>query len=257
MKSRRLLRPSLSLLALALSVATFARAQITEWPATVAPGRFLLEMDAISATLDREGSDKYTAFGAASTFLTTGLTENLDVQVGAELFITQKFESSGLRERDSGVGDVYLRTKWRFFHDPQTGHSAALIPYVKLPTNSGGVGNDAVEGGVIVPWEARLAGGLSLNAMAEVDFLRNDQDDGYDLAWYASLALRRDFTSALGVYGEMTGGKSSGGDSFAGTVGGGVTLALSENTWWDFAVYRGISRGAADWNPVVRYNWEF
>jgi len=38
---------------------------------------------------------------------------------------------------------------------------------------------------------------------------------------------------------------------------GGVTLALSENTWWDFAVYRGVSSGAADWNHVIRYNWGF
>lgn len=257
MNSRRLLRFLIFPLALALGGASGARAQLTEWPKTVAPGRFLLEMDAISLTLDREGGDKYTAFGAASTFLTTGLTENLDLQVGAELFLTQKFERAGLRERDSGVGDVYLRAKWRFFHHPQTGHAAAVIPYLKLPTNSGGVGNDAVEGGVIVPWEARLAGGLSLNAMAEVDILRNDQDDGYDLSWYASLALRRDFTAALGGYAEMAGGKSSGGGPFAGTMGGGVTLALSEKTWWDFAVYRGISRGAADWNPVVRFNWEF
>jgi hypothetical protein len=250
-------RSPFTLIWLVLGVATVAPAQITEWPGTVAPGRFLLEMDAVSLTIDREGGDRFTGFGAASTFLTTGLTENLDVQIGAELFIMQEFKSTGLRQRDSGLGDVYVRTKWRFLNDPETGRSAALLPYVKLPTNSGGVGNDAIEGGVIMPWETRWPGGLTLNAMAQVDLLRNDQDDGYDLQAYAALALRREFTSVFGAYGEMTGGKSAGGGSFAGTIGAGVTLALTANTWWDLAVYRGFSRGAADWNPVVRFNWGF
>ncbi|HRG55387.1 MAG TPA: hypothetical protein PLG56_05060, partial [Lacunisphaera sp.] len=57
-------------------------AQITESPVTVQPGRFLLEVDALSLTIDREPGLKYTAFGAASTFLTTGVTSRLDVQVG-------------------------------------------------------------------------------------------------------------------------------------------------------------------------------
>lgn len=232
-------------------------AQITEWPTTVEPGRFLLEMDAISLTLDKDGGDKYTAFGAASTFLTTGLTQNWDIQVGAELFISQKYESGGFSERDSGVGDLYLRTKWRFYENPETGTAVAILPYVKFPTNSGGVGNDATEGGVIVPWTTRLAGGFEVYAMAELDFLRNDNDDGYDTYWYFSGALSRPITSMLGLYGELALGKSSGDSTTEGIFGAGVTLTLSERTWWDFALYKGISSGAADWNQVVRFNFGF
>lgn len=253
---RNSLRRLWAALALPLGVAG-AHAQLTEWPATVAPGRFLLEVDAISLTLDREGSDKYTVFGAATTFLTAGVVENLDIQVGAELFISQKFESAGLRERDTGVGDVYVRTKWRFFNDPDSASAAAVIPFVKIPTNSDGVGNDAVEGGVIVPWEAKLAGGVRLLAMAQLDLRRNDADDGFDTRWFASMALSRPFTRSLGVYGELAGGKSSGGGGFSGSMGAGATLAVFENAWWDFAVYRGLSRAAADWNPVVRFNFAF
>jgi hypothetical protein len=232
-------------------------AQITEWTTTVAPGRFLLEMDAISLTLDKEGSEKYSAFGAASTFLTTGLADNWDIQVGAEFFISQKYESGGFTERDSGIGDVYVRTKYRFYENVETGAAAAIIPYVKIPTNSGGVGNDAVEGGFIVPWTTKLMGGFNFNAMAELDFTRNDADDGYDTYWYASASLSRPLTQAVGLYGEAALGKSSGTSATEGIMGGGVTVALSENTWWDFAVYRGISTGASDWNHVIRYNIAF
>lgn len=252
----KFLRPVLSGV-LALIAAGGLRGQITEHPSTVAPGRFLLEMDALSLTLDREEGGKYTAFGAGSAFLSTGLTDRWDVQVGAELFISQKYESGNFTERDSGIGDVYVRTKYRFYDNPDTGTMAAILPYVKIPTNTGGVGNDALEGGFIVPWSTTLAGGFHCDFMGELDFLRNDADDGYDTYWYASASLSRSVTRAVGLYGEVAVGKSSGASATEGVLGGGVTLAVSENTWWDFAVYRGLSRGAADWNHVIRFNFGF
>lgn len=233
------------------------RAQITEHPATVAPGSFLLEMDALSLTLDKEGGGRYTAVGAGSVFLSTGLTQNWDVQVGAELFISQKFEAGGFSERNTGVGDLYVRTKYRFYENTETGTMAAILPYVKIPTNSGGVGNDAVEGGFIVPWSTSLLGGFHCDVMAELDFLRNDSDDGYDTFWYASASLSRALAGALGLYGEVAVGKSSGASATEGIMGVGVTLSVSDKAWWDFAVYKGISSGAADWNHVIRFNLEF
>ncbi|MES1167704.1 MAG: transporter [Oleiharenicola lentus] len=240
-----------------LGAAAVLRGQITEWPATVAPGHFLLEMDALSLSIDHEDGARYTAVGAASTFLTTGLTANWDIQVGAELFLSQKYDDGSFTERHSGVGDIYVRTKWRFYEDAASGTSVALLPYVKFPTNSGGVGNDSVEGGVIVPWQTKLWGDFECSAMVELDFLRNDADDGYDMNWYASAAVTRTLTKAVGIYGEVAMGKSSGGGSFDGLLGGGVTLAFSDHAWWDFAVYRGLSRDAADWNEVVRFNYSF
>lgn len=229
--------------------------QITEWPTTVKPGRFLLEMDALSLSIDKEPGYKYTAFGAASTFLSTGLADNWDIQVGAELFFSQKIETNGFTERDSGIGNVYVRTKWRFYDEG--GSSVAIMPYVKLPTSSAASGNDSVEGGVILPWSTILPGDITMHAMAKLDFLRNDADDGYDTYWYGSAALRRQITKAIGVYGEATLGKSSGGASAEGLMGGGVTLAVSDSIWWDYAMYKGISKSAADWTHVLRLNWGF
>lgn len=237
--------------------APFAAAQYTEWPHTVAPGKFLMEMDALSLIVDREDGNKFTALGAASTFITTGLTADLDIQLGAELFITQKFDVDGFKDRNSGIGDVYVRSKWRFFNDPELGFAAALLPFVKIPTNSGGVGNDSVEGGIIVPMEWLLPGRIFLHAMGEVDFIRNADDTGYDTFWYASMALNRTLTSAITLYAELDAGKSTGGAPWQGAMGAGATLTATEHVTWDFAVYRGISRGAPDWNPVVRVNVSF
>jgi hypothetical protein len=155
------------------------------------------------------------------------------------------------------VGDVYLRAKYRFFESNDTYTAVAVLPFVKIPTNSGGVGNDSVEGGVIIPMQTQLIGGFDFAAMAEVDFLRNDADDGYDTYWFASAYLHRNILKAIGIYGEAAAAKSSGGAPWEGTLGAGVTLTVSEHAWWDFAVYRGISSGAADWNHVLRFNFGF
>lgn len=242
---------------LLLLLALAARGQVTETPETVRPGRFLLEVDALALTIDREPGLKYTAFGAASTFLTTGITSRWDIQLGAEFYITQKFDAAGFTERTSGVGDVYIRTKYRFYESNDTYTSAAILPYVKIPTNSGGVGNDAVEGGIILPFQTQLIGGFDFAAMVELAMLRNALDNGHDGHWFASAYLSRQILSRIGLYGEAAVAKSTGGDPWEGTVGFGATLSISDNAWWDFAVYRGVSRGAADWNHVLRFNLGF
>lgn len=240
-----------------LFCAPAAKAQFTESTRTVAPGRFLLEMDALSLTFDEEDGDRLTAVAAAKTFITTGLTSSWDVQVGIELFLSQRITSSSLKERNTGLGDLYLRTKWKFYEDESLGVSAAVIPYVKFPTNSGDVGNDAAEGGIIVPWEASLGSGSVFNAMAGIDLARNDDDDGYDTYWYSSASVTLPLTSSLRAYGEGYMAKSSGGAPWEAVVGAGVLYSLNPFMSWDVAVYRGLSRGAADWNPVVRFNFEF
>lgn len=257
---RRMTRSRFRIAAMACLFGTLALAafgQITETTRTVDPKGLLIEVDALSLTLDREGPNKYTALGAGSTLVSKGLTSNWDIQVGFNFFITQKIESRSFTDRNTGIGDAYFRTKWRFYEDEESNTSVAVIPYFKVPTNSGGVGNDSVEGGVIVPWESELVGGFSLRTMAKLDVLRNQDDTGYDTFWYASAALGWSLTRFLGLYGEVDLGKSTGDGGWRGTMGAGATLSVSKGTRWDVAVYRGVSSAAPDWNPVVRVNFEF
>ena len=93
--------------------------------------------------------------------------------------------------------------------------------------------------------------------MGELEFRRNPADDGYDTFMLATAYAKQPLVGGLSVYGEATMGKSSGGEPFAGTVGVGATLAVTSHIWWDYAMYKGLSRGAADWNHVLRFNFEF
>ena len=176
---------------------------------------------------------------------------------GSGFFLSQKYTEAGFTQRNTGIGDLYIRTKWRMINDTEAGTAFAVMPYVKIPTNSGGVGNRSVEGGLILPWTVTLPGAFNLATMAEMDFLRNDSDNGYDTVMYASASLSRQVTKVVGLYAEATAGKSSGRAAWKGTLGAGVTVVVTDAIWWDFAVYRGVSRSAIDWNPVIRFNWGF
>ena len=242
--------------------AVAGRAQVTETPETVPAGHFLLKVDALSiaTNIHESAGGPSSVVAVGRSFLTAGLTSSLDVQVGADVFISQKFEQETPTDRNSGFGDLYLRAKWTFWRDGRS--AVAFMPYVQLPTSTGDTGRRGLQGGVIVPWATYLPGGAEFRAMAQVDLVRNAADDGYDASWTATAALVQPLTSLLKFYGEATVGKTTNGlawpgTPWAGTIGGGVQLHLASLYWWEFAVYRGIARGAPGWNPVVRVNWGF
>lgn len=235
-------------------------AQVTETPQTVAPGKILVEMDGLSLGFDRGNTSGkgFTALGLASTILSAGLTDSVDLQVGATLFLRQTYEFAGARDSRSGLGDLRFRVKWTCWRDASTGSALALLPYVKVPSSTGGVGNNAVEGGLIVPWAMAIPGGITAGAMFQWDVLRNDANNGYDSQWRVTGALQRKLTSAFSLYGEGTmAAISSGLSKWAGTLGVGALLRVTKSVELDYEMQRGLNRHATDWTHVFRVNWEW
>src|ERR1700685_2352010 len=138
----------------ALALAPALRAQVTEVPQTIEPGGVLIRMDAISfgAEQDTSAPNQYKALALGTTIVSAGITDSVDLEVGAELFLRDTFSTDGSEHTDSGIGDLMFRPKWTFWKDPSSGQEAAIIPYVMVPTDSSAVGNNSLEGGVILPW---------------------------------------------------------------------------------------------------------
>lgn len=244
---------------LTVAVAPLA-AQVTETPDTIAPGKFFMRMDAVSLDFNRDdsGPNKFSALGLATTILSTGITRDVDVQVGLQFFLRQTYEFRGASTRRSGLGDVTLRTKWTYLRNEKLGAAAAVIPFIKVPTSTGGVGNDHMEGGIIFPWAMSLGTGTVAGAMAEWDLLRNDQDNGYDSRWFTSAFLRQNIIGPWAAYAEATFGVSSASSSsFAGSLGGGATWDFSKTLQLDYGVSRGVGGSATDWKHALRVRWEF
>jgi hypothetical protein len=248
------------LLVFLTAIAAPLAAQVTETPDTIAPGKFFMRMEAISVGINRDSSapNTFTALGLATTVLSTGITQNVDAQVGLQFFARQKYQYRGTSTTHSGLGDVTLRSKWTFWRDTQLGAAAAVIPYIKIPTSTGGVGNDHFEGGVIFPWAMSLGSGTVAGAMASWDILRNDANDGYDSRWLTTGFLRQHIVGPFAAYAEATFGVSSASSSsFAGGMGAGATWDFSKTLQFDYGASKGVGNRATDWQHALRVRWEF
>ena len=130
-------------------------------------------------------------------------------------------------DKRSGAGDLTVRYKYNFFGN-DGGNALGITPFVKIPTNSNGIGNKHVEGGVIVPYAIELpVGGIGL--MTELDIVRNSADTGYSTTFVNSATYGFDVTEIIGMYMELVAVKSSEANTdweFQGDVG--FTVALSD-----------------------------
>lgn len=249
-----------ALIFLFLALTASLAAQVTESPHTIAPGKMMLEVDGLKLSYDRADAagNKHTAVAVASTIFSAGLTHSVDLQVGADLFLKHTYEFGGARESHSGRGDMFFRTKWTFWRNDSLGAALAVIPYVKVPASSGGVGNDSIEGGFIVPWAMQLGHGFAAGAMFQWDHVRNDDDNGYDARWNLSAFAQQNFTQAFALYAETTMAFASTGFSdWAGTLGVGALLHVTKHVQLDYELQRGLNRRATDWTHVFRVNWEW
>jgi hypothetical protein len=256
---RSICPPFLGALLLALAFAPLLRSQVTETTQTIEPGGILLRVDAISLGInpDTSAPNQYKALALGTTILSAGLSNTVDLEFGTQFFLRDTFSQSGTDQTESGIGDVMIRPKWTFWRDPSSGQAAAIIPFVTLPTNSKAVGNDSVEGGVILPWSMDIAAGTKAAAMFEWDELRNVANTRYDTRWYGSAYLKWQLGTTLSAYAETTLSDSTAGSStFAGTVGGGATLAVSHAFEWDLEVSKVLGPGRNAWTEVLRFRWK-
>jgi hypothetical protein len=235
-------------------------AQVTESPQTVAPGKFLVEMDGVSLAFNRADAagNVYDATALASTVVSAGLTQDLDLQVGVDLFLRESFTSRGHEDSHSGLGALSFRTKWVFWRDKNSGQALAVLPYVRLPTGSSAVAGKAAEGGIIVPWAMDAGAGVRAGAMLQWDVVRNDADNGYDARWLLSGFVERALTGTISIYGEGTlQARSTGWSEWAGTIGAGALWRVSERLQLDYELQRGLNSRASEWTNIWRVNWEW
>ncbi|MEY3609368.1 MAG: hypothetical protein RLZZ447_2156 [Verrucomicrobiota bacterium] len=233
-------------------------AQVTETPHTVAPGRVLLEVDGVRFTVGHAEIDGGTvdALAVGSTLLTTGLTRSLDLQLGVDLFLRQSVSIGGRRDSDAGLGDVSFRTKWTFWRADSGTAALALIPYVRLPTSTAGLGSERIDGGLILPWSSVGPVGVVTGAMLQWD--STSAADGRRHRWSGAAFVRRDLFRLLSTYAEVTLEAEAGSWSAReGTLGAGALLRPWGGLEIDYQIQRGLNRRAPDWIHTLRFNWEW
>jgi hypothetical protein len=235
------------------------RPDTTESPFTVDAGRFQVEMDLLNYTRDDEAGVRTESFVAGALNLKAGLLHNVDLQVVIDSYVRERVRATpGPATTTDGLGDITTRLKINLWGNDGGTTAFAVMPFLKAPTASGGLGNDSVEGGVILPLAVELPAGWGLGAMAELDFLKNGAGDGYHTEFVNTLVLGHDIAGGLGGYVEFISVASTeSGASWRGLVGLGLTYGLCPNSQIDLGVNIGINRAAADVNPFLGFSFRY
>lgn len=240
---------------------TEAAAQWTEVPTTAAVGALLVEIDLLTVATDRHTLDRdgvlYRSTSIGSAFVSTGLKERLDLQLGVDLWREETAVSGGSEFSSHGAGDTWVRMKWNFQGDEAEGPAWAVLPYVKLATGSDEISNGRHEPGVLIvygrPWSEKLMWQMN----AGLDWL-DDGGGGRDATVTLSSALTLTAGPGWSFYGELYGWTvTRQWDNWSGELGLGLIRAVGETGWVDVGCYVGLTRAAPDYAPAVRCGWQF
>lgn len=232
----------------------------TESPYTVDAGRFQVETDLVAFTYDDTNAVTTRTWDVIPFNFKVGLAHDTDLQVvfGSFSRILTRDEDAGTRATSDGTGDLVFRLKRNVWGNDGGRTALAIMPFVKLPTNTLGELNDAVEGGVIVPLAIDLGRGVGLGLMTEVDILQNEDSGRYSPSFINSGTVGFDLTKQLGLYLEVfTERSTEDGADLVATFDAGLTFALTDNIQLDAGVNLGITDAADDINVFAGQSVRF
>ncbi len=231
----------------------------TDSPYTVDAGHFQLEMDVANYSRSAREGVLTERYQAAPMNLKAGVLNRLDLQLVIEPFIAERIEnrSTGVVMHRSGMGDVTPRFKVNFWGNDTGSTALALLPFVKLPANQNGVGNNSVEGGVKLPFAVKVPG-WDVALMSEYDLNRDQAGQGHHLEIANSVSVGHKVYKRLSLYGEFYGRVSMEQDAgWIGTVDTWLTWQLTPNLRLDGGAYIGVTRAANDLQPFMGLTWRF
>jgi hypothetical protein len=238
----------------------------TESAYSVDAGHFQLEMDLVTYGRDRYNTDRINATAEAWSVgpvnLKLGVLNDVDVQVVIEPYTWTRVEDRSQRpstvERRSGFGDVTLRSKVNLAGNDGGKLAFALLPYLKLPTNQDDLGNNSVEGGLILPLEYELPAGFGAAINTGFEIARDEEGSGHHPQFINTLAVGRDLIGALSSYIEFWSLVSTERDSdWLGSFDIGFNYLFTPDLKLDFGVNIGLTRATDDWNPFVGFSWRY
>jgi hypothetical protein len=226
------------------------RPDATESPYTVDAGHYQMESDLIARTRNHDKADGAdtvtTAWMFTAVNFKVGLTNNIDLQAVVEPYTKIETDDRAASSEDklSGFGDITTRLKINLWGNDEGDTAGALMPFVKWPTAGEGLGNDKIEGGLILPVAFALSSGWSLGIMTEVDFVRNETNDGYTTEWVNTATVSHDIAGDVGGYLELTSTLTDGAD--LATFNCGLTYGLNKNIQLDLGTNIGLTDATED-----------
>ncbi len=224
------------------------RPDTTESPYTVDAGHFQLEMSFFDYSRSGGGDDQAWSFGLMN--FKVGLLADTDLQ-----FIFDTWSRERSNQTLSGFGDVTLRLKQNLWGNDSGSTAFALMPYVKIPTNTA-LSNGQWEGGLIAPFGIALSDRLNLGLMAEMDIVQEEEGGGHKIEWLHSGTLGFTLTDHLGMFVELVGIAGAQSD-YQALFNTGLTFSVSDNLVLDTGVRLGLNDASEDFGLFTGMSFRF
>jgi hypothetical protein len=230
-------------------------------PFTVDEGRIQIEIGAAQFTRERRTADRADptreTLGFASLSVRLGLGSRMELQVvhDGRIRIEERDRTTGDRTRVAGLGDVTLRFKTNLLGNDEGRLGVGAMPYVKLPTAAQGIGNDELEGGLLLPLEYELSGEWSVGMVTELVVVRNAADTGYRSSWLTAATVNRLVGARGEVFAEVAAEVGEGRPALSFNTG--VAYAISEDLQLDFGANFGLTRAADDLTVFAGFSWRY
>jgi len=228
------------------------RPDATESPFTVDAGHYQLEMDFANFTHDKTGGTTTKTWEAGDFNLRIGLFNQLELSLIFDNYLQVHTDDrvTGTSMTQSGVGDFTSRLKINLWGDDGGRTAFGLLPYVKFPTSTDGLGNNAVEGGMIFPLAVSLPHDFDLSLETAASLMKNNDNGGYHEEFIASASLDHQIIGKLNGFVEFFSNFTTASHAgWVGTVDTGLEYLVTKNIQLDLDCYFGVTPAAADYNP--------
>lgn len=224
----------------------------TESPYTVDAGHYQLEMDFANFTCDKTDGTTTKTWEAGDFNLRIGLLNQLELSLIFDNYLHVHTDDriTGISMTQSGVGDFTSRLKINLWGDDGGRTAFGLLPYVKFPTSTDGLGNNAVEGGMIFPLALSLPHNFDLSLETAVSLMENDDNGGYHEAFIASASVDHQIIGNLNGFLEFFSNFTTESHAgWVGTVDTGLEYLVTKNIQLDCDCCFGVTPAAPDYNP--------
>jgi hypothetical protein len=226
----------------------------TESPYTVDAGHYQLEMDFANYTYNQTGETTMKAWDVGDFNLRIGLLNQTEWDLIFDNYLNVRTEdrTTGATMTQSGIGDFTTRLKINLWGDDGGKTAFALLPFVKFPTGTDNLGNDAVAGGMIFPFAVKLPDDFDMSLETAVSYMKNDDSGGYHEEFVNSVSVDHNIFGKLSGYLEFFSDISA--ESHAGwigTVDTGLEFLVTENVQLDCGCNFGVTRAADNYNPFA------
>jgi len=215
-------------------------------PLTVDAGRFQYETDLVNYLHSKLGGVSTRTYVALDPTLKVGLTRRVDLELQFNGYTnTRVLDSGATVSRTDGAGDLVVRSKVNLFGNDGGAAAMALIPFVKLPTAARALGNNQIEGGLIMPISLTLPAGFALVVVPEIDVLKNNNDRGKHINVTGVVDLGYSINKRLTVFGELY--SAAGADAHTPavyTADAAVAYLLTNSIQLDAGANFGLNRNA-------------